>query len=56
MKSFEVGSYINGGSFAEYCVTNAFQAFPISDDLKLEDVASFIINPMTAVCMVERVK
>ena len=24
MKSFEVGTYQFGGSFAEYCVTNAF--------------------------------
>ncbi len=56
MKSFEVGTYKYGGSMAEYCVTNAFQAFPISDDLSFDDVASFVVNPMTAVCMVERLK
>ncbi len=56
MKSFEVGTYKYGGSFAEYCVTSADQAFPVSDDIGLEEVAAFVINPMTAVCMVERVK
>ena len=56
MKSFEFGTYKYGGSFAEYCVTNGMQCFPVSDDISLDDVASFVVNPMTAVCMVERLK
>ncbi len=56
MKAFEVGTYKHGGSFSDYCVTNAFQCFPISDDLSFDDIASFVVNPMTAVCMVERLK
>ena len=56
MKSFEYGTYNFGGSYAEYCVTNANQVFPVSDDLSFDDVASFVVNPMTAVCMVERIK
>jgi NADPH:quinone reductase-like Zn-dependent oxidoreductase len=56
MKSFEFGAYKEGGSYAEYCITNAMQAFPVSNDMTFDEVASFVVNPMTAVCMVERVK
>jgi len=56
MKSFEFGTYKDGGSYAEYCVTNASQVFPVSGDLHFDDLASFVVNPMTAVCMIERVK
>lgn len=56
MKSFEQGTYQHGGSFAEYCVTNTNQCFPVSDDLSFDEVASFVVNPMTAVSMIERVK
>lgn len=56
MKSFEFGMYNDGGSYAEYCVTNAAQVFPISGDLDFDDIASFVVNPMTAVCMIERIK
>ncbi len=56
MKSFEFGTYKDGGSYAEYCVTNSNQVFPISGDLSFDDIASFVVNPMTAVCMIERIK
>ena len=56
MKSFEQGTYKDGGSFSEYCVTNVGQVFPISGDLSYDDISSFVVNPMTAVCMVERIK
>ena len=56
MKSFEFGAYKDGGSYAEYCVTNANQVFPISGDLSFDDISSFVVNPMTAVCMIERIK
>ncbi len=56
MKSFEFGMYKDGGSYVEYCVTNAAQVFPISGDLGFDDIASFVVNPMTAVCMIERIK
>lgn len=56
MKSQELNTYNDGGSFAEYARTNWSQAFPVSDDLSFDDVASFVVNPMTAVCMVERLK
>lgn len=56
MKSGEIGTYKIGGAFADYCVTDARYCFPISDDLSFEDAASLIVNPLTAVCMVERIK
>ena len=56
MKSSELQHYKDGGAYAEYCVTDAFLCFPFSDDLSFDDCASFIVNPMTAVCMVDRVK
>ena len=51
-----MGTYKLGGAFAEYCVTDATMAFPFSDDLSFEDTASFVVNPLTAVCMVDRIK
>jgi NADPH:quinone reductase-like Zn-dependent oxidoreductase len=56
MKSAEVGTYKYGGAMADYCVTDASMCFPFSDDLTFEDTASFIVNPLTAVCMIERIK
>jgi len=55
-KAQEMGTYMLGGAFADYCVTDASMAFPFSDDLSFEDTASFIVNPLTAVCMVDRLK
>jgi len=56
MKSGEIGTYKIGGAFADYILTSVNMAFPISDDIDFEDCASFIVNPLTAVCMVERIK
>lgn len=56
MKASEVGTYKLGGAFADYCVSDVNLCFPISDDLSFEDTASFIVNPLTAVCMVDRIK
>ena len=56
MKAAEVGSYKYGGAFAEYCVTDASLCIPISEDTTFEEAASFIVNPLTAVCMVNRLQ
>jgi NADPH:quinone reductase-like Zn-dependent oxidoreductase len=56
MKAMELGTYKVGGAYADYCTTDAFSVFPLSDDIELEAAASFIVNHMTAVCMVERIK
>ena len=52
----EEGTWKLGGSMAEYAVTTVQWAIPLSDDLSLEEGASSIVNPMTAVGMVDRLK
>jgi NADPH:quinone reductase len=44
-----------GGNWAEYVVLPASQVLPVPDDLSDEQVASFMINPASAVMMVRRV-
>lgn len=56
MKAGEMGTYKLRGAFADYIVTSVDQVFPLSDDIDFEDAASFVVNPLTAVCMVERIK
>lgn len=55
-KQFEIGTYKIGGSFAEYCVTDAKSIIPIGDDISFEQAASLFVNPLTAIGMVERIK
>jgi NADPH:quinone reductase-like Zn-dependent oxidoreductase len=44
-----------GGTMAQYSITNAYQCVPIDDDVSLDDAASFFINPLTALGLVEQV-
>ena len=44
-----------GGNWAEYAVIPARQARPVADDLPDEQVASFFVNPATALAMVRYV-
>lgn len=44
-----------GGNWAEYAVINARQARPVPADLPDEQVASFFVNPATALAMVRHV-
>ena len=43
---------------ADYCVTNIGGIMPIPQDtnISLDEAATFFVNPLTAYCMVERVK
>ena len=43
---------------AEYAITSANQIIPIPDDPKItfDHASTFFVNPLTAYCMVERVK
>jgi len=56
MKAFEVGEYKFGGSFAEYAVADVKGCIPLSDDVSFDEAASFVVNPLTAVLMVDRAK
>jgi NADPH:quinone reductase len=44
-----------GGNWQEYVVLPARQAVPVPDDLPDEQVASFFVNPATALAMTQRV-
>ena len=57
MKQGEMLSYKIGGAMADYCVTSIGCVIPIPDEpgLTFEKAASFFVNPLSAVCMVERV-
>ncbi len=42
-----------GGTWAEYCLTDAAQCIPLKRQLSIEQGASLIINPMTAVGLLD---
>jgi NADPH:quinone reductase len=44
-----------GGNWAEYAVVPESRLFPVPDDLSNEQVASFFINPASAIAMVRHV-
>jgi NADPH2:quinone reductase len=44
-----------GGNWAQYAVLPAGRVLPVPDDLPDEQVASFLINPATAILMVRKV-
>jgi NADPH2:quinone reductase len=44
-----------GGTYAQYAVTNAYQCVPLEDDMSFNVGASFFVNPITAVGLVEQV-
>jgi NADPH:quinone reductase-like Zn-dependent oxidoreductase len=56
MKGNEIQNYKLGGSYAEYCLTDALSCIPITDEFSFEEAASFFVNPLTAICMVDRIK
>jgi NADPH2:quinone reductase len=44
-----------GGNWAEYAIVQAVKAYPAPDDIPDEQLASFLINPATAILMVRHV-
>ena len=56
MKAYEVVDIKFGGAYAEYIVTDVKACIPLSADFSFEQGASFVVNPLTAVLMVERCK
>ena len=45
----------NGGNWSQYAVVSAEKAWPVPDDIPDEQIASFMINPATAILMVRHV-
>ena len=41
---------------AEYCVTGTRNIIPLSDELSYEEGASSVVNPLTALALVDRLK
>jgi len=44
-----------GGTMAQYAVTNAYQCVPIDNDVSFNIAASFFVNPITALGLLEQV-
>ncbi len=40
-----------GGSYAEYCVTSAYQCVALDDNVSFETGACSLVNPLTAVAL-----
>ncbi|MFE4413301.1 zinc-dependent alcohol dehydrogenase family protein [Streptomyces sp. NPDC056821] len=60
VKDFTSGQRVSvvngqGGNWAEYAVVPATDLFPVPDEIPDEQVASFVINPASAILMVRRV-
>jgi NADPH:quinone reductase-like Zn-dependent oxidoreductase len=48
------GQFTKGGSYAEYCVTNATCCITLDDGVSFEQGANGVINPLTALGLLER--
>ena len=46
----------NGGSWCEFVLTSKSVVIPLHDDVEYEVGASSIVNPLTAIAMVDRLK
>lgn len=56
-KRVAVSTSRNGsGTWAEYALTDAAAAVPVAEDLRDEDAAALIVNPLTAFAMVRLVR
>lgn len=55
-KRVSFGSQDGNGSWAEYCVVSVFSCIPVSRQLATQSAATLIVNPMTALGLIERVK
>jgi NADPH2:quinone reductase len=50
------GKFSMGGSYGEYCVTNAFQCIQLDATTSIEQGASGFVNPLTAIALAEKSK
>jgi NADPH:quinone reductase len=49
-------TYTIGGSFAEYAVTDITSIIPLRDETTLEQGVALFVNPLSALCLIDRVK
>merc|ERR1712195_291387 len=50
------GKFSRGGSYAEYCVTNAYQCITLNKEATWEQGACSFVNPVTAIGLLDRCK
>ena len=50
------GKFTMGGSYGEYCVTNAYQCIQLDPATSIEQGASGTVNPLTAIGLAEKAK
>ena len=55
-KAFELMVYKIGGSMSDYVVTDDRACIPLGEDISLEAGATFFVNPLSALGMVDRLK
>lgn len=52
----EQGTYTIGGGFAEFAVTDIGSIIPLRDETSFEQGVALFVNPLTALCMIDRCK
>lgn len=50
------GKFSKNGSYAEYCVTNAYQCVELNANVSFEQGACSFVNPVTAIGLLEKTK
>lgn len=53
-KAEKGGKFTCGGSYAEYCVTSAFQCIVLDDNKSWEQAACSFVNPLTAIGLLDK--
>ena len=56
MKLQEQGGYSIGGMYAEYALSDLKSFIPLSDETSFEEGCALFVNPLSAFCMVHRLK
>jgi len=50
------GHYAHGGCYEQYVIVDAMTAIALPDDISFEKGCMYIVNPLTAIGLVERIK
>lgn len=56
MKQNEILVLKTGGAMAEYCITTNRSCMPLADNIGFDEGSALFVNPLTAICMVNRCK
>ena len=50
------GQFTKDGTYAEYCVTSATNCIPLDANVSFEQGANGVVNPLTAIGLLEKCK